>query len=101
MTYQTDVAAAVNDLYTAFGVAATFTDLAGDETCATVIVVHDLTPYGPDVASATVRSVAISARKSDVAYSPRSGESYTVGDTTYIVDSVIAEDEVEHTVLAS
>jgi hypothetical protein len=91
----------LDEIYAVTGVAATFTDRSDVDTAVTAIVSHELEPYGPDVGSTTAGTVAVSVRKSDLARSPIKGESYTVGAKTYYVDSVLAEDDLEHTVLAS
>lgn len=101
MTVAEALRAGVDSHYDAFGQDCTHTDVDGANTRVTAIVTHDLTPYGPDVASVTVGTVAISVRKTDIETPPRKGETYRVGVNTYYVDSIVAENELEYTALAS
>lgn len=101
MSHHNDLLAGINAHFDSFGQSATHTATDDTTTAVTAIISHDLDPYGPDVASVSVGSVAISVRRSDVATPPRKGETYKVGNTTYYVDSIIAADEIEYTALAS
>ena len=101
MTHAADLLAGINSHFDAFSVPATHTAIDDTETAVNVIISHDLGPYGPDAASVTVGTVAISVRKSELSEPPRKGETYTVGSKIYYVDSIFTEDELEYTALAS
>lgn len=100
MTWAQEVAAGQNSIYSIAGVAATFTDRDGAETSLTVVVEHDLSEYGATLEVSGSYAI-ISARKSELQYAPRRGETYAIAGTTYTVDSILREDEIEHTVLAT
>jgi len=90
----------LNKIYDAAGVTATFTDRDANESTVTVLVEYNLGVYG-EVADVSGMTAAISARKTDMAFSPRRGETYTVNGTVYTVDSVITETELEHTAITA
>lgn len=100
MTWATDLQAGIEGIYSAFSVAATHIDRDGTSTAVRAIVVRDLQQFG-DVADVSGKTAAISVRVSELALSPRRGDRFTVGSTTYTVDSAIAADELEWTVLCA
>ena len=100
MSVSADSLGGVNSHYDAFGVSGKYTDRDAVETDATVIVTHDLSPYGSTV-EVSGAYILVSARKSEVPYPPRTGEYWDIDGKTYVVDSLLAEDELEHTVLAT
>ena len=98
--FQDEIASGLDEIYIAAGVEALFTDVDGKETAVTALVNYDLQFYG-DTADITAVTAAVSVRKTEIALSPRRGARYKIGLKTYIVDSVVTEDELEHVSLVA
>lgn len=92
---QDDFLDGIHDLYQLAGVPVIHTSRAGAKTRVTGIVEYDLTQWG-DVAEIAGQRALVSVRVSELALPPLRGETYTVGDTTYTVDSVLLSDDLEH-----
>lgn len=99
MTYLDDMTAAAKDMYSLFGVSC---DYAGRDTDKTVtaIIEHDIAQYG-DVIDISGMVATISVRVSEMAYPPRRGDTYTIAGKTYVVDSPVRADEIEHVMLVA
>lgn len=96
---------AVDRIYAQFGVAATFTARDQAAHACTVLLDHNLAPYG-DVARVAGKTVAVSLRIAEVPELPRRGDviEITAGKLAgriYTVDSVVMSDALEHRVLAA
>lgn len=91
---------ATDRVYQSAGEAATYTDRLAASSACTVLISRNLTDYG-DVAQFAANTVILSVRQSEIAQAPRRGETFTVGATTYTVDSPQASDGVEHKVFAA
>ena len=93
---------ATNRVYSAFGLAATYTDRNGATTPCTVLVEQDLTRYG-ETAQVNVKTAVVSVRLSELAAAPRRAERFTLSEagTVYTVDSLQASSELEHKVFVA
>ena len=100
MTLESDFLDSVNAIYEVAGVCATFTDRDSATTEVTAIVEYDLQQYG-QVAEIAGKTATVSVRVSELALPPRRGETYTVGSTVYVVDSILLSDELEHRALVA
>lgn len=100
-----DFKSAIDEVYDALGVPATYTDRDGATQCVTAIVEYDLQQFGT-VADISGKTAVISVRVSEMAEKPRRGETYTVKEdgcteTVYTVDSTPYADELEHRALVA
>lgn len=100
MTWASDLASGIDDIYRVFAVSATYTDRVAATQTVSAIVSLDLQQFG-SVADVSGKTAAISVRVSDMALPPRRGETYTIGAKVYTVDSIITADELEHTALVA
>lgn len=94
---------ATDRVYSAFGLAATYTDRNGVITPCTVLVEQDLARYG-ETAQVNVKTAVISVRVGEVTGAPRRAEVFTLSDapnTVYTVDSLQASDSLEHKVFVA
>jgi len=93
---------ATDRVYSAFGLAAVYTDRNGVNTPCTVMVDQDLSRYG-EAAQVNVKTAVLSVRLSEVAGAPRRTERFTlsVAGTVYTVDSLQSSDELEHKVFVA
>lgn len=93
---------AINRVYAADGLAATYTDRNGAHTPCTVLVERDLSRYG-EVAQVNAKTAALSVRVSEVAAAPRRTERFTltVAGTVYTVDSLQSTTDLEHKVFVA
>jgi hypothetical protein len=90
----------MDEVYSALGVEAIYTDRNGATQCITAIIEHDLQQFG-NVADISGKTAVVSVRVSEMADKPRRGDTYTVGDTVYTVDSIPYADELEHRALVA
>jgi len=90
----------IDALYTKMGVSATYTPSGGTSATYTVIVTYDLSLYG-DTAEVQQATASVSIRATDLAESPRRGDTFTIDGTVYRVSSTVTSDELEHTVLVA
>lgn len=97
-TLSADFLEGLNAIYEAASVSAVFEDRDSKESKCNAIINYNLSIYG-DVAEVSGLTAAISVRKSELVYPPRRGEAYTIDGTVYVVDSILTEDELEHTAL--
>lgn len=93
-----DFQSAIDEVYAALGVSATYTDRDGATQCVTAIIEHDLQQFG-NVADISAATAVISVRVSQMAEKPRRTETYTIDGTVYTVDSIPYADELEHRAL--
>lgn len=100
MTLANEFVRAIDRLFSTMGVSATYTDRAGAETSCTVIVDYDLSQYG-DAFEVSKSVATVAVRKSEVTFSPRQGDTFLVGSTTFVVDTTTQSDELEHVSLVS
>lgn len=100
MTYASDMDAGIASVYDFASVPCTYTDRDSVTTTVNAIVEHDLYKYG-DTVEIAGKVAIISVRVSEMTYAPRRGETYTIGSTVYVVDSVVRSDELEHAVLVA
>lgn len=93
---------ATDRVYSAFGLAATYTDRNGANTPCTVLVEQDLARYG-ETAQVNVKTAVLSVRLAEVAAAPRRAERFTLtgAGTVYTVDSLQASSELEHKVFVA
>ena len=95
MTFLADSQSAIDDIYTVGAVAATHTDRDSSTTAVHAVVEYDINQYG-EVAEIAGMTALVSVRVSELAYPPRQGETYTIGGTVYVVDTVLFADDLEH-----
>lgn len=100
MTFQSDIDAGADEIYTIAGVSATYTDRDSATQSVTALVEYDLQQWG-DVAEIAGKTAVVSVRVSEMANPPRRGESYTIGGTVYVVDSILLSDDIEHRALVA
>ena len=100
MTFQSDLSTGIDDVYALAGIAATYTDRDSTATSVTALVEYDLQQWGT-VAEIAGKTAVVSVRVSEMPHPPRRGESYTIGGTAYVVDSVLLSDELEHRTLVA
>jgi hypothetical protein len=90
------IAGGLDDIYATAGDAVLFIARDGTQTAVTAIVIYDLAIYG-EVADISAVTAAVSVRKAELALSPLRGEIYRFNGRDYVVDEVVAEDDLEHT----
>lgn len=95
-----DFGPAIDEVYSALGDAAIYTDRNGATQSVLAIVEFDLQQFG-NVADIGGKTAVVSVRVSEMADKPRRGDTYTVGDTVYTVDSIPYADELEHRALVA
>jgi len=65
-----------------------------------VLVERDLSRYG-EVAQVNIKTAVISVRVAEVPLAPRRGDTFVVGASTFVVDSLQASDGQEHRVFVA
>lgn len=100
MTMEQAWGAAIDSLYAVHGVAGVHVDGDENETSIKLIPEYDLDRYGGAL-EVSGRFVVVSVRKSQLALSPLRGDKYKFNGVTYTVDTVLREDEIEHSALAT
>jgi hypothetical protein len=100
VSFADDTLAGINLIYEVGGIPVVYTDRNGVTKTVTAIVNYEIATFGT-VADVSGKTASISVRVSDMANKPRRGETYTVGATVYVVDSILRADELEHEALVA
>lgn len=100
MTLADSFRAGIDKIYSVAGVSCSYTERNKSARTVTAVIDYDLGQYGDSV-EVSKAVASISVRVSEVEYTPRQGDTFEVNNTTFVVDSPVQSDELEHTVLVS
>jgi len=100
MSLADDFRRAIDALYDAASVLATYTDKDGGVSIVRVMLDRDLSTYGDNV-EVSKGTATISVRASEMPEPPRRGETFLVDGSTYRVVSTLTSDELEHASLVA
>lgn len=95
------IARGTDRVYARFGEPATYTDKLGASLPVVVVVERNLTQYG-QVASVQGKTAVINVRVSEVASTPRRGDSFALASgEVLVVESLMLSDGIEHKMVAA
>lgn len=93
--------AAIDSTYREFAVSARYTNRDSVTRTVAAVVDYDLSQYG-ETAEVAAYTATLAVRRSEVPEAPRRGERFVLeGGDELVVGSILASDDLEHTVLAS